>query len=143
MRLSLHKGGMLPDNAGDKGRHVCRYAILPHAEAYGAKAVVQPAYMFTYAPIAQPGAFAADSLVTLTGGDNVIIEAVKPCEDTEKAYILRLYEATGDYANVTLHFGHPVKGLSLCNMLEEEQEALTGDTLSLKPFQIRTVKVKY
>ena len=143
MRLSLHKGGMLPDNAGDKGRHVCRYAILPHAEAYGAKAVVQPAYMFNYAPIAQSGAFAADSLVNLTGSDNVIIEAVKPCEDTEKAYILRLYEATGDYANVTLHFGHPVKGLSLCNMLEEEQEALTGDTLSLKPFQIRTVKVKY
>ena len=44
---------------------------------------------------------------------------------------------------MTLHFGHPVKGLSLCNMLEEEQEALTGDTLSLKPVQIRTVKVKY
>lgn len=143
MRLSLHKGGILPDNQGDKGRHLCRYAILPHAEAYGAKSVVQPAYMFNYAPIAKAGAFSAEPLVSLENADNVIIESVKPCEDAEKAYILRLYEATGDYANVKLHFQHPVKGLTLCNMLEEEQETVADGALSLKPFQIRTIKVQY
>lgn len=112
-------------------------------EAYGAKSVVQPAYMFNYAPIAKAGAFSAEPLVSLENADNVIIESVKPCEDAEKAYILRLYEATGDYANVKLHFQHPVKGLKLCNMLEEEQETVADGALSLKPFQIRTIKVQY
>ena len=74
---------------------------------------------------------------------NVIVESVKPCEDAQHAYILRLYEAAGDYANANLTFGHAVKRLSICNMLEEEQSELDGTSLTFKPFQIRTVKVEY
>lgn len=142
MRLSLHKGGIRPDIAGDKGRHICRYAILPHCESFGAKSVVEPAYAFNYHPLIQPGTYEAPAFVT-ADADNVVIETIKPCEDTERAYILRLYEATSDYAVARLSFAHPVRKLVLCNMLEEEEKPLEKLELTVKPFQICTLKVCY
>ncbi len=140
MRISLHKGGILPDSKGDKGRHYCRYAILPHAEGFGAKSVIQPAYMFNYLPM--QGFAAQDSLVSVNAA-NVIIEAVKPCEDAQNAYILRLYDAAGDYSRVSLRFGHEVKAVLECNMLEEELHTADPSALVFKPFEIKTIKVCY
>ncbi|MBR3929896.1 MAG: alpha-mannosidase [Clostridia bacterium] len=140
MRLSLHKGGMLPDSAGDKGRHFTRYAILPHAEGFSAKSVVQPAYAFNYLPIA--GKRMENPLVSVDK-DNIIIEAVKPLEDAENAYILRLYDAAGDYTKTNLSFGHAVKRICQCNMLEEEIADVEKNQLTFKPFEIKTVKVEY
>lgn len=140
MRLSLHKGGILPDSAGDKGRHYCRYAIVPHAEGYSARSVIQPAYMFNYLPTA---GFAADASLVRCDAPNAIIEAVKPCEDAQNAYILRLYDAVGDYTTTALTFSHPVKAVYECNMLEEEQQQLDPAHITLKPFEIKTIKVCY
>ena len=140
MRLSLHKGGILPDHVGDKGRHYCRYAILPHAEGFGAESVVRPAYAFNYLPAK---GYAADASFVCTDKANIIIESVKPCEDAQNAYILRLYEAVGDYTRAALTFGHEVKAVYACNMLEEEQHAADPAQLVFKPFEIKTVKVCY
>ena len=142
MRLSLHKGGMRPDAMGDKGRHVCRYAIVAHDEPYGAKSVVQPAYAFNYAPVVKNGGMSAAPLVSVAA-PNVVIESVKPCEDEQQAYILRLYEATGDYARAALTVGHPVKAVWECNMLEEEQQQIDPADIALRPFEIKTIKVSY
>ena len=141
MRLSLHKGGMRPDEEGDKGLHRCRYGILPHVGGFGGETVIQPAYRFNYLPFLQQGKGETPSLVQIDC-DHVIMETVKPCEDGEKAYILRLYEAAGDWASVQLSFGHPVKGMALCNMLEEEVERTEGQ-LTLRPFEIKTLKIFY
>ena len=74
----------------------------------------------------------------------MIIETVKPCEDRQRAYILRLYEAAGGYSRARLTFSHPVKALYDCDMLEEEKEALDPSApLVFTPFKIRTVKVVY
>ena len=143
MRLSLHKGGMRPDDHGDKGVHVCRYAILPHAAGFGAESVVRPAYAFNYLPVAVAGGADAAPLCRVDD-PNVIIEAVKPCEDVQSAYILRLYEAVGGYSRAKLTFSHPVKALFDCNMLEEEQAGLDpAASIEFTPFRIRTLKVVY
>ena len=142
MRLSLHKGGMRPDRAGDKGRHVTQYAILVHDAPYNAESVVRPAYAFNYHPITKAGAAPAESLLSVNV-PNVIIEAVKPCEDAEKAYILRLYEATGDYAAANLHFHHNVSHVMECNMLEEENQSIDPASVTFRPFEIKTLKVFY
>ena len=143
MRLSLHKGGCLPDSQGNKGQHACRYAILPHAEPFGVSGVVRPAYEFNYRPVIARGGEAVPSLCRVND-PNVIIEAVKPCEDTQRAYILRLYEAAGGYSRTRLAFSHEVKALYDCNMLEEEQAALSpDDVIVFTPFAIRTIKVAY
>ncbi len=140
MRLSLHKGGILPDSKGDKGRHYCRYAILPHAEGFGAASVIQPAYLFNYLPVA---GFAAQESLVRADAANIFIEAVKPCEDAQNAYILRLYDAVGDYTRAALRFGHDVKAVYECNMLEEEQHAVDPAAIAFKPFEIKTLKVCY
>ena len=143
MRLSLHKGGMRPDDHGDKGVHLCRYALLPHDAAFGVESVVRPAYAFNYPPVAVTGGTALPSLCRVDD-PNVVIETVKPCEDTQNAYILRLYEAVGSYARAKLAFSHDVKALYDCNMLEEEQSTLEpAAPIAFTPFKIRTIKVVY
>ena len=138
MRLSLHKGGILPDHLGDKGRHYCRYAILPHAQGFGAESVIQPAYAFNYQPV--PG-FAAEESFLRVDKANIIIEAVKPCEDAQNAYIVRLYEAAGDYTRAALSISHAVNAVHACNMLEEEQKQADPAQLVFRPFEIKTLKV--
>ncbi len=143
MRLSLHKGGLRPDDQGDHGLHRTRYALLPHAGGFSAEAVTQPAYAFNSVTPVIVGGKEIPSLCR-TDCPDVVIETVKPCEDAEKAYILRLYEAAGGYHRVRLTFGHPVKALKECNMLEEEVADLkTEETLVFEPFKIRTLKVLY
>ena len=143
MRLSLHKGGVRPDRGGDRGTHVCRYAFLPHAEGFGAESVVRPAYLFNYLPIEIAGGAELQAPVTVDT-PNVIIETVKPCEDTQRAYIVRAYEAVGSYVNARFSFSHPVRALHLCSMLEEEQEELRADgNVAFGPFRIITLKVSY
>jgi len=142
MRLSLHKGGMRPDKEGDKGIHRCRYAVLPHAAPFGAQSVIRPAYAFNYAPIVIQGGAAPVSLAAIDRS-NIVIEAVKPCEDAARAYIVRLYEAMGDYTTASMTFGHPVTSVQECNMLEEEQAAADARALTFRPFEIKTIKVHY
>ncbi len=143
MRLSLHKGGMRPDAQGDKGRHHVRYALLPHDGPFGAETVIRPAYAFNYPPVPAEGSLPSASLVTVDQ-PNVIIETVKPCEDAQRAYILRLYEASGGSCSARLRFSHPVKAAYRCNMLEEEQKEWSPDEpLPFTPFHIETLKIVY
>ena len=133
---------MRPDTQGDKGRHRCRYAILAHNAPFGAQSVIQPAYQFNYAPVPAAAATAIPALATPDKA-NIIIEAVKPCEDAQRAYILRLYEAMGDYTATAISFGHTVKAVQECNMLEEVQKPADPDAITFRPFEIKTLKVEY
>ena len=145
MRLSLHKGGCRPDFRGDKGIHECTYSFYPHQGGYSAQNVIQPAYALNMPPLVVKGAYDRSSFINVAD-DNILIEAVKPCEDNEKAYILRLYDAEGTYTRTRLTLGHKAKKIALANMLEEEQTLLEGTAeieLVFKPFEIKTLKVSY
>ncbi len=145
LRLSLHKGGMRPDFRGDKGMHYCEYGFLPHMGGFSAESVIQPAYAFNYHPIVLDGARSIESLLSIDA-PNVVAETVKPCEDGERAFILRLYEAEGSFTHAGIALGFQPKALELTNMLEERQETLkTAQTfrLAFRPFEIKTVKVRY
>jgi alpha-mannosidase len=145
IRLSLHKGGCRPDYLGDKGEHACCYSLYPHEGDFGVNTVIKPAYQLNHKSIVVNGSLKEDSLVKV-GADNIIIEAVKPCEDEERSYILRLYEAEGTYTHANLVFGEAIKGASVTNMLEEVTQNLpVGQELSLKfrAFEIITLKITY
>ena len=70
--------------------------------------------------------------------DNVVIETVKPCEDAQRAYILRMYEAEGCHCRAALIFRDSNVKLYATDMLEENDT-----TLSFRPFEIKTIKVVY
>lgn len=145
MRLSLHKGGCMPDYRGDKGIHVCTYAFLPHMGSLSAKQVIWPAYQLNEPPLVVQGSLPMESLVSV-GSDHVIVETIKPLEKKEKGFVLRLYEAEGADDVVTLGFGIPVRGVAEMNMLEEpleEHGAARELALHFRPFEIKTLKVEY
>lgn len=146
LRLSLHKGGNRPDHKGDMdGLHRVVYSVLPHDSAFGAESVIKPAYMLNIPVLQTMGTAEVTSLAKVTA-DNCFIEAIKPCEDAEKAFIVRVYEAEGAYTKTGIHFFEGAKKISLTNMLEEEIEVLseTSDVeLTFKPFEIKTLKVYY
>ena len=143
--LSLHKGGNHPDVKGDKGLHHAVYSFMPHNCGFGAKAVIEPSYMLNIPHIVSDGAFKAKSLVK-TDKANIIVESIKPCEDEQKAFIVRFYEAEGTRTNATITFDKAVEKFAVTNMLEEEIEAaVRSDSFStqFRPFEIKTIKAYY
>lgn len=142
MRLSLHKGGTHPDALGDHdGLHKCTYSFLPHNGGFSAENVIRPSYMLNIPVITAKGSYATEQLVDVDAS-NIFVEAVKPCEDAENAYIVRLYEAEGTRTNAALSFPG-AKKCEITNMLEETECELTDMNVSFRPFEIKTVKVYY
>ena len=144
--LSLHKGGCRPDPRGDWGVHRFTYAFFPHDSGFGA-AVVEEGQKLNTPPVFVPGVWGGGHKESLVAADkaNVVLDTVKPCEDEDRAYILRLYESTGAHTHATLSC-KAAKAFVRCNMLEEPMEdAKQGQaySLSLRPFEIVTLKVCY
>ena len=147
LTLSLHKGGLRPDHEGDKdGMHHTVYSFLPHSrDGFSIDTVVNPAYALNYPVLAAKGDYSAPELARIDRS-NIIIETVKPCEDAQRAYIVRLYEAEGTQTNATLTVPAHTKNVRITNMLEDEQASLAfenGIPLRFRPFEIKTVKVEY
>ncbi|MDR2134985.1 MAG: glycosyl hydrolase-related protein, partial [Treponema sp.] len=147
IRLSLHKGGNRPDYTADEGLHECRYAFLPHNGPFSAESVVRPAYLFNYLPVITAGPREAGSLFRIDA-PTVIAEAVKPCEDTQRAYIVRLYECEGATAAAALDIPG-AKEITETNLLEEPAGEMAAGvrgghvSLRFRPFEIKTLKVSY
>jgi len=144
MWLSLHKGGRRPDYEGDLGVHECIYTFMPHNGGFGVPSVARPAYELNYPVTIIKGRLPMDAFIEVCA-DNVIIETIKPCEDAERAYIARLYEAEGTYTSTRLVVPHDVREVVVTNMIEDEREALDKENMELgfRPFEIKTVKIRY
>ena len=144
IRLSLHKGGCRPDPRGDVGIHTFKYSLLPHNSGFSAEEVIHPAYCFNYDVLVVKGAltYMQPCYVDMP---NIIIETVKPCEDKEKAYILRIYEAEGSYTRTRLNTYTTGCKVQEATMLEEtiSLEKEFPMDLEFRPFEIKTLKVKY
>ena len=144
--LSLHKGGVHPDALGDKdGIHICTYSFLPHKGGFNSDNVIRPAYELNIPVIETTGEGMLPGLANVDA-PNIFVEAVKPCEDAEKAYIVRMYEAEGSYTRTRVSFVNDAKNVSLTNMLEEVTDELKGKnefSVEFKPFEIKTFKISY
>lgn len=145
LRLSLHKGGLRPDFKGDRGVHHCVYSFLPHDSGFDAESVIRPAYELNVPTAVTAGEYSAQKLMSIDA-DNIFVEAVKPCEDAQRAFIVRMYEAEGTFTNAKVNFFDGAKSVKITNMLEEEQgevESIAPAKLQFRPFEIKTLKVTY
>lgn len=145
LRLSLHKGGLRPDFKGDRGVHHCVYSFLPHDSGFSAEAVIRPSYELNVPVSVSAGKYESEQLVKVDA-DNIIVETVKPCEDAERAYIVRMYETEGTHTNANVSFCSGAKSVKITNMLEEELSGVdefAPAKLTFRPFEIKTVKVTY
>lgn len=135
--LTLHKSGTHPDARGDVGVSYFRYAVLPHEGSLSME-TIRRAYCFNMMPV-KTSRKNLQSPFVLTGDQSVVVETVKHGE--EGGTVLRMYECLGGSATVTL--SAPDRQISLCNILEDEEQPTVKGSLQLTftPFEIKTVKI--
>jgi alpha-mannosidase len=149
MRLSLLRAPVHPDEHADQGEHDMIYSLYPHYGdwRYGA---VQQGYALNVPLLAcpaeaKPGGEKVASFASLDV-DNVILDHIKKAEDSD-ALVLRLYEAFGQRGPVELTFGRPPRSVSLCDMMEENDQPVKTkeNTVSLyfTPYEIKSLKVHF
>ncbi|MGI6201907.1 MAG: alpha-mannosidase [Eubacteriales bacterium] len=148
MRLSLLKSGTRPDTTGDAGLHEMTYSLLPHEGAFSAETVVREAYMLNVPVFVAKGSLKAGyEAPVLVSAPNVIVEAVKPAELIENAYVIRLYECERNKTVCDIKFPSRAKAVYTANMLEDlgDELPLQDGTLKteFRPFEIKTFVVKY
>ncbi len=148
--VSLLRSPTSPDPTADRGHHAFTYSLLPHACPLSEGRTVIESYKLNESPIVLPigvqdGTLPGDYSFASVDGEGVMIEAIKRAEEDD-GIILRLYEYRNRREAVELTLGFDVNKACLCDLMENEIEALPMDghslKLSFKPFEIITVKVK-
>lgn len=143
LALTLHKGGCKPDPRGDQGIHEFKYSFYPHEGGFKAETVTVNGYLFNYPVQVIKGEVDIPVLVNVAQ-PNIIIESIKPCEDVEKAIIIRMYESEGSHTKTEISYHNEVKEIVETDLLERDL-ATQGNTkeVEFSAYQIRTFKLKY
>ena len=146
INLTLLKSAMAPDTTADKGIQKFCYALYFWNGSLLESGVVREAYdlnipvQVVNGKIDQPGGsfFSVDK-------DNIVIETVKPAEDSSADVIVRLYEAMRNSTRCTLTTFRPLRAAAQTDMLEEGRVELELDgssvRLDFRPFEIKTIRL--
>ena len=150
LRLSLLRAPLWPDSLADRGRHVFRYAVYPHAGDWRAAGTVQRAAeyvtpLLAAAEPAHPGTLGRSVSFASVDVPGVEIAAVKRAEESD-ALVLRLVEWRGQATTATVTLREPARTARRGNLLEDPGEPIptTGRTfrLALRPYEIATILVE-
>jgi alpha-mannosidase len=146
VRVSLLRAAKYPDPVQDHGRHRVTVSVMPHGP--GLHDVLRQAEALNLPLRAVPTGPLEDlptPLVTLDGA-GVEISAVKRSDDGSGDLVVRLYEACGDRAPVTVRLPHRIVDASMCNLLEEAHTPLdVADgivAITLQPFELVTLRLR-
>ncbi|WP_236795073.1 glycoside hydrolase family 38 C-terminal domain-containing protein [Amycolatopsis sp. GM8] len=145
VRQSLLRAPKFPDPDADQGSHVFHTTIGFAATVLEAAAA---GYRLNLPPRSVRGnpANVVDPIVTVSA-PSVLVESVKLAEDRSGDLIVRLYEAQGARAAITVGLGTPFSSAWRTDLLERDlgEPAWRGDetvSLELRPFQIATIRVR-
>jgi alpha-mannosidase len=150
LRISLLRSPTLPDGTADKGEHRFTYSVYPHTGDWRA-GTVQEALELNCPLLAvdvpsTKGKLPAVSAFATVDAENLILDAVKKCEDS-KSVIVRLYEAYGQRGRAMIRFGQAPRKVVECDLMEENEVAVkhkgANVELYVKPYEIRTLKVTF
>lgn len=144
MRLSLLRAPKAPDDTADMGKHLIRWAVLPHQGELGPE-TVRKAFEFN-SPMklfSKTISTAANLLapITLTGDKNLILDTIKRGEDDAdilsvssspcdfphkprqgKSVIIRIYDALGGRGRGTVSTAWKLARVFKTNLLEDDDE---------------------
>jgi alpha-mannosidase len=144
VRVSLLRAAKYPDPDADHGRHAVTISVLPHGPGlhdvlHEAEALNLPLRLVTGRATAAPR-----PMVTLDQR-GVQISSVKQSDDGSGDLIVRLYEACGDRATVTVRTARPIRGALRCNLLEEATDGVECSdgivSLTMQPFELVTLRL--
>ncbi len=137
VRLSLLRAPRFPDPDTDHGRHVIATGLVIGAgPAEATRAGIE---LNAPATVLQ-GAHEVAPLVTVHGG--IVVSGVKLADDGSGDVIVRVYEALGRRTTGTLEIDFDHRGVREVSLIEDElDDARTGTDLSLRPFEVRTLRI--
>ena len=145
VRVSLLRGARYPDPEADQGRHRVTISILPHgpgltevlAEAEALNLPVRVVHSTASAAVPPP--------VVTVDHAGVQLSAVKRADDGSGDLIVRLHEACGDRAALTVRTATPVRAAGRCNALEEPHTPIdVADgivAITLRPYELVTLRL--
>ena len=144
VRVSLLRAAKYPDPDADHGRHAVTISVLPHGPGlhdvlHEAEALNMPLRLVAGRATTTP------SPVVTLDHRGVQISGVKHADDGSGHLIVRLYEACGDRATVTVRTARPIRGALRCNLLEEPTDGIECSdgivSLTLHPFEVATIRL--
>ena len=144
VRLSLLRAPLYPDPEADQGTHEFRVSLRVGASIADA---VAEGYRLNL-PLRRVAGAAIVAPVLSVDNPAVVVEAVKLAEDRSGDVVVRLYEAHGSRARAWLVPGFEWSDVVQTDLLERPlttdparvQESEEGLSLSLRPFQIATLR---
>jgi alpha-mannosidase len=145
VRVSLLRGARYPDPEADQGRHRVTIAILPHGPGL-AEVLAEAEALHLPVRVAEAGAtsWTATPVVTIEH-PGVQLSAVKRADDGSGDLIVRLYEACGDRAAISVAAAAPIRAAARCNALEETEASIdVADgivALVLRPYELLTLRL--
>ncbi len=152
LRLSLLRSPEWPDPHADEGFHEFTYALYPHAGDWKQAQTVRRGYELNYRliPVFVSGAHrgplpTVDSFLQIVP-DNVVLTAIKKSEDDD-SLIFRFYEWAGLNTEVQLRLPEGATQVAETSLIEQHDAPVPIQdgvvTIMTKPFEIKTVKVKF
>jgi alpha-mannosidase len=143
--VSLLRAAKYPDPDADHGRHDVTISVLPHGSGlhdvlHEADSLNMPLRLVTSGSSSD-----APAPVVTIDHRGVQISSVKQADDGSGQMIVRLHEACGDRATVTLRTAQRIRGAVRCNLLEEPTDGIECSdgivSLTLQPFELVTVRL--
>ncbi len=142
--LTLLRAATAPDLHADRGQHEFAYSYYVWDGPFMEANVVREGYELNVPVTEAAGAAETFSLMQVDT-PNVIIDTVKAAEDGSGDVIVRLYECKHAATDAVLTLNLPVRRAALCDMLENEQEALPLEygriALSFRGFEVKTLRI--
>jgi alpha-mannosidase len=148
VRLTALRSPDSPDPKADEGEHHFAFAIMAHSEDWRSGAA-QNGYAFNMPLIArvinqQTGNLPPAHSFLSVEPSRVIVSALKKAEEDD-AWILRIYESTGQPATATISLPFAAKTVSEVNLIEWEEKPLplSGQKLvvNLGAWEVKTIKI--
>ncbi|MBS1697866.1 MAG: hypothetical protein JST25_05610 [Actinobacteria bacterium] len=138
VRLSLLRAPRFPDPDTDHGRHAIRVGLVIGADA--AIATAEGIALNAPSTVVR-GAHEVDPLVAVSG-EGIVVSSVKLADDRSGDVIVRVYEALGRRTTGSLSVAFPHAGIREVSLIEDElDDPRTGEALSLRPFEVRTLRI--
>lgn len=138
LRLSLLRAPRFPDPDTDHGRHVITVGLVVGADAEIATA---EGIALNAPATSVQGADEVEPLVSVTGR-GIVLSSVKLADDRSGDVIVRVYESLGRRTTGAVQVGFEHSGIREVSLIEDELDAArTGPELSLKPFEVRTLRI--
>lgn len=151
LTMTLLKSGGYPYEEAAEHIPEFTYALYPHGGDFRKGGVAEAAYVLNRGFAArklvrQEGRLGEKYSFVVCSAGGVYAETVKKSEKGD-GIVLRIYEAYKETKEVTLRFADKVRGVCLCDMLENEESRLSFDaekvTFTIRPFEIITMKVLF